>query len=58
MYTRDNLEKLGNDLHEAGFDRITIKLPHNLVGMENQEIPLKEFLVLQRDFEMALFCPS
>ena len=55
MYTRDNLEKLGNDLHEAGFDIITIKLPHNLVGMENQEIPLKEFLERERNYPAVIF---
>src|SRR5690554_5574099 len=50
LYTADFLEKLGNDLREAGFDRICVKLPHNLVGMDNHEISLEEFIKRQRNY--------
>jgi hypothetical protein len=55
MYSRDNLEKLGNDLHEAGFDKISVKLPHNLVGIESQEVPLQEFIERERNYPAVIF---
>jgi len=54
MYTRDNLEKLGNDLLEAGFDKITVKLPHNLVGIENEQVSLREFIERERNYPSVI----
>jgi hypothetical protein len=48
------LERLTSSLQDAGFDRIIIKLPHNLVGMENQEVSLNEFLERERNYPSVI----
>ncbi|MCC6602783.1 MAG: hypothetical protein IT327_06215 [Anaerolineae bacterium] len=37
-------------MSEAGFDRITVKLPYNLVGTEKHEIELQEFIERERNY--------
>jgi len=58
VYDKGFLEKLGKDLSEAGFDDITIKLPHNLVGMEQSEIPFKEFVERERNYPSVILCAT
>ena len=58
LYDKAYLEKLGKDLSEAGFDDITIKLPHNLVGIEQSEIPLKEFVDRERNYPSVILCAT
>ena len=55
-YDKGFLEKLGKDLSEAGFDDIRIKLPHNLVGMEQNEISFKEFVERERNYPSVILC--
>lgn len=50
VYDRRFFEVFTKDLVNAGFEKIRIKLPHNLVGMENQEQDLEEFLNRERNY--------
>jgi hypothetical protein len=50
VYSKENLQQLGSDLREAGFERLTVKLPHNLVGAENHEVLLEVFLERGRNY--------
>jgi len=56
VYDKAYLEKLGKDLSEAGFDDMTIKLPHNLVGIEQSEISFKEFVERERNYPSVILC--
>jgi len=55
IYDKDFLETLSRDLSSAGFSSITIKLPHNLVGMENHEISFDEFIQRERNYPSLIF---
>jgi hypothetical protein len=50
VYDKRFFDVFINDLIRAGFEKIRIKLPHNLVGMEKQEQGLEEFLNRERNY--------
>jgi hypothetical protein len=49
-YTREFFEKLLADLKEGGFPNLVVKLPHNLVGMDNSTLSPDEFLRRERNY--------
>lgn len=49
-YDRRFFDVFVKDLFNAGFDKILIKLPHNIVGMNDQEQALEEFLERERNY--------
>lgn len=53
-YNKTFVEKLGQNLREAEYDSITVKLPHNIVGMEKNEITLEEFLTRERNYPSVI----
>jgi hypothetical protein len=54
-WDRAFIVKLGSDLSSAGFSNVVVKLPHNLVGMENSKIPIQEFLDRDRNYPSVIF---
>lgn len=53
-FDRRFLEKLVSDLREANFKSITIKLPHNLINNERDEIEIQEFLDSERNYPSVI----
>lgn len=54
-WDRAFIVELSSDLSRAGFSNIVVKLPHNLVGMDESEIVLQEFLDRERNYPSAIF---
>lgn len=48
------LESLANDLINAGFDNVKIKLPHNLVEKKEDEISIGAFLERERNYPSVI----
>lgn len=59
-YTREFLESLASRLTEAGFDVITVVLPHNYpsVDPKNSELSLSDFLQRERNYAAVIFKAS
>jgi hypothetical protein len=55
LYSREFLVSFSEDLKRAGFTEIYIKLPHNIVGTENNKISLDDFLNKERNFPSLIF---
>ena len=53
-FDREFLEKLVSDLRKAGFSSITIKLPHNLIEGEKDEIEIQDFLDRGRNYPSVI----
>ncbi len=49
-YTREFFEKLLADLKDGGFPNLVIKLPHNLVGMDNSTVSPDDLLRRERNY--------
>jgi hypothetical protein len=49
-FNREFLEKFVNDLRKAHFSKITVKLPHNLIEDEQDEIGIQGFLDRNRNY--------
>ncbi len=53
-YGREFFEALVNDLSRAGFKDIRIRLPHNLVGLDNSLIAPDELLRRERNYPASI----
>ncbi|MDP3953330.1 MAG: hypothetical protein Q8P99_00705, partial [bacterium] len=49
-FNREFLEKLVSDLKQTGFSSVTVKLPHNLLRDDKDEITIDEFLNRERNY--------
>ncbi len=58
QYSREFFEAFIADLRRAGFDRVRVRLPHNLVGLDQESVDIEAFLNRERNYPSAILVAS